>query len=365
MPKASQPITTSAEAAMSKRKSQPTSPDRRSVVLGGTALVGIVALPGSAVAVADAGLAAAADLLSGTQQLLSMLSPEQRSAASFAWNGREWTGWNYFGVTGNIKPGLRLEQMSAAQKQLAWTLLAALFSSGGLEKTRNVMLLQDILAAAGNGAGERSSERFSFAFYGTPGATGTWGFRLEGHHLTQSITVRDGRIVSVTPSSFSANPNRVTAGKHTGLNTLKAEEALARRLVGDLAPPLQARARISDGALGNIMSYAGRERANAKKVGVAAAELASAQRDLLWQLVEVYAVDYLAGPLADAQRTRVRSGDREAVHFAWYGPNTPERAFGYRVIGDGFVIEMGSVDAAAQHLHTIYHDLGNVLGRTA
>jgi hypothetical protein len=35
------------------------------------------------------------------------------------------------------------------------------------------------------------------------------------------------------------------------------------------------------------------------------------------------------------------------------------------VIGDGFVIELGSVDPAAQHLHTIYNDLGNVLGRTA
>ena len=33
------------------------------------------------------------------------------------------------------------------------------------------------------------------------------------------------------------------------------------------------------------------------------------------------------------------------------------------MIGDGFVIELGSVDPAAQHLHTIYHDLGNVLGR--
>ena len=36
-----------------------------------------------------------------------------------------------------------------------------------------------------------------------------------------------------------------------------------------------------------------------------------------------------------------------------------------KVTADGFVIEIGSVDAAAQHLHTIYHDLGNVLGRTA
>jgi hypothetical protein len=94
-----------------------------------------------------------------------------------------------------------------------------------------------------------------------------------------------------------------------------------------------------------------------------ASELSSAQRDLLWQLIETYAVDHLSSPLATPQKARVRTGDREAVHFAWYGPNTPERAFGYRVIGDGFVIELGSVDPAAQHLHTIYHDLSNVLGR--
>jgi len=35
------------------------------------------------------------------------------------------------------------------------------------------------------------------------------------------------------------------------------------------------------------------------------------------------------------------------------------------MIAATFVIEMGSVDPDAQHLHTIYHDLGNVLGRTA
>jgi hypothetical protein len=227
------------------------------------------------------------------------------------------------------------------------------------------MTLQDVLAARGDGAGQRSSERFSFAVFGTPAETGAWGVRLEGHHLHQSISVRDNQIVSVTPSSFSANPNRVTSGKHAGLNTLKDEEVLARRLIADLAPKLQAKARQSDSALRNILSYAGRERANAQKMGVAAAELTSAQRDLVGQLIETYAVTYLNPTLAAAQRVRVTSGDQEAVHFAWYGPNTAEKAFGYRVIGDGFVIEMGSVDAAAQHLHTIYHDLGNVLGRTA
>ena len=134
--------------------------------------------------------------------------------------------------------------MSAAQKEAAWNVLGAVWSPAGVAKARNVMLLQDILAASGNGAGQRSSERFSLSVFGTPAETGAWGFRCEGHHLTQSVAVRDGRIVSVTPSSFSASPNRVKSGPHTGLNTLKDEEGLARRLMADLSPKLQGRARI-------------------------------------------------------------------------------------------------------------------------
>jgi hypothetical protein len=339
-------------------------PDRRKIVFTGAALLGTAALPHAAIA-ADDGLASAGDLLGKVRGFLSGLEPDKRKAASFAWNGSEWRGWNYFGATGYIKPGLRLEQMSGAQKESAWDVLGAAWSPAGVAKARNVMLLQDILAASGNGAGQRSSERFSLAVFGTPAESGAWGFRCEGHHLTQSVAVRDGRIVSVTPSSFSAIPNRVKSGPHTGLNTLKDEEGLARRLMADLSPKLQAKARIGDTTPYNILSYAGRERANARKVGLPASELSSAQRDLLWKMIELYSIEHFPAGLSDAQRARVQSGDRQAVHFAWYAGNAPETAFGYRVIGDGFVIEMASVDAEAQHLHTIYHDLGNVLGRSA
>lgn len=338
-------------------------PDRRRVVAGGVALIGSVALPRVALSAAAAGLATAEPFAARVRAFLSSLEPEKRKAASFPWNGEAWRGWNYFGFTGYAKPGLRLEQMNAAQKEAAWNVLATLWSPAGIAKARNVMLLQDILSDMGNATGKRSSERFSLSVFGAPSDTGAWGFRFEGHHLTQSVAVRDGRIVSVTPSSFSSNPNRVPSGKHAGLNTLKNEEALARRLFADLAPPLQKRARVSDSPLRNILSYAGAERANAKKVGVPASQLSSAQRDLLWQLVETYSAEHLTSALTEAQRARVRTGEREAVHFAWYGPNTPEREFAYRVIGDSFVIEMASVDADAQHLHTIYNDLGNVLGR--
>src|SRR5262249_17956397 len=105
----------------------PIRPDRRSVVLAGTALLGMTVLP-EAAAAADAGLAPAADLLARVRALLAALEPDKQKAASFAWNGAEWRGWNYFGAGGFIKPGLRLEQMNAAQKAAAWNLLATVWS---------------------------------------------------------------------------------------------------------------------------------------------------------------------------------------------------------------------------------------------
>ena len=119
-------------------------PDRRSVVLAGIALVAAVAVPNTGSRAAEAGLATAADLLARVNQLLSSLDPEQRKIAAFAWDGPEWRGWNYFGTSDFIKPGLRLEQMSALQKAAAWDLLTTVLSADGLAKAKDVMTLQDV-----------------------------------------------------------------------------------------------------------------------------------------------------------------------------------------------------------------------------
>jgi len=339
-------------------------PSRREVVAGLAAAAAAITSSPAAAAPPPAAITSASSLVARTTQFLAGLDEAQRKAASFDWGGSEWRNWNYFGVGGYIKPGLRLEQMRPAQKDAAWALFGEVLSPAGLAKTRNVMLLQDILADAGNGRGQRSSERFSVAVFGTPAATGAFGLRLEGHHLSLSFAVRDGALVSITPAAFAALPNRVKAGRHAGLNTLKGEEQIARRLQADLAPKLKQRAQASADHLFNILSSAGRERANTAKTGVAAADMTQAQRELVWQLVETYAVEPYTGAVAATQKVRVRAGDAAAVHFAWYGPNTTEKSFGYRVIGDAFVIELGCIDGEAQHLHPVYHDLGNVLGRT-
>ncbi len=316
------------------------------------------------VGLGSVGLGSAAGLAKRTAAFLSGLDANQRKAASSDWDSSGWQSWSYYGVGGYTKPGLRLEQMTAAQKDQAWLIFAEVLSPAGLLKANNVMILQDVLAESGDGVGQRSRERFSVTVFGKPEETGPWGLRLEGHHLSLSFAVRDGVLISVTPAAFAVRPNRVTTGKHAGLKTLTGEELLARRVFADLSPKLQARASVQSRHLSNILSDAGRERSNAKKVGLALAEMATAQQDLVWQLVETYAVEPYAGAIAMAQKTRVRSGDAAAVHFAWYGPNVDGKSFGYRIIGDAFVIELGCIDGDAQHIHPIYNDLGNVLGRT-
>src|SRR5262245_936381 len=118
-------------------------PDRRRVLVAGGALIGATVIPGAAGA-AEASLGSAADLTARTRVFLAGLDPDKRKAATFAWDSREWRGWNYFGFPSVTKPGLRLEQMDAAQKDLAWSLLTGVMSPEGLKKARNVMTLQDV-----------------------------------------------------------------------------------------------------------------------------------------------------------------------------------------------------------------------------
>ncbi len=279
-------------------------PGRRDVILGGAAIAGLRCFPASPARRRD-------------WRPRTIFSPQRRSSLR-RWSRtssrpRRFPGMDRsggvgitFGASGYTKPGLRLEQMNATEKAAAWDLLSVMWSRSGLEKARNVMLLQEILAQSGDAPTQRSPERFSFSIFGQPAEQGAWGLRFEGHHLTQSMAIRDNRIVSVTPFSFSVRPARIASGKHAGLKTIKDEEQLARRLFGDLSAAQQRKARIGDTSPFNILSYAGRERANAGKVGLAAAEMSQAQRDLLWQLVEVYSIDHLPAALTAAQRGRIQ-----------------------------------------------------------
>ena len=138
---------------------------------------------------------------------------------------------------------------------------------------------------------------------------------------------------------------------------------MARQLFADLSSANQGRARIRDNAITNITAVAGQENIFRTRAGIPAADMSPTQQDLLWRIVEIYAAVHWPEPVAAAQRARVREGDQAAVHFAWAGGNEEDTRLYYRLHGDTFIIELASVDPAAQHLHTIYHDTQRTLGR--
>ena len=214
--------------------------NRRDLLVTGAAFAAAPLFPIPALAAADLG--DAAPLRGRVADFAKLLSPQESEAARFPFGGQVQQRWNFMGAGGFIKPGLRLEQMSEAQKSAAWDILSAALSPRGLEKARDVMSLQQVLIEMGSSPNARSPERYSFAIFGEPASDQTWALRLEGHHLSLTFTVANDRLTGVTPSSFSVNPNRVGGGLRSGLVTLKREDDLARRLAADLTGPAKDRA---------------------------------------------------------------------------------------------------------------------------
>ncbi len=310
---------------------------------------------------AAAEVAPATDTLARARAALALLAPEQRAAASFAFDSPTRQRWNYFGAW--RKPGLQLADMIPDQQQAALQLLASILSPEGFAKAERVMILQDVLREQGRGA-SRSRERFALAIFGTPSEGALWGFRIEGHHLSVGATLRGDAVVSVTPSSFSSDPNTVTGTAWDGLVALKEEEVLGRRLFADLEDPVSRHALIRERAFGNIIATAGRETELAARTdGVPLADLTQAQRDLALRIVEVYTTDHLAAPLAEQERSRQQRNDLDALRFGWAGGTGPDDMIYYRLSGGTMLIEFASLRGQPLHLHTIRHDPVHNLAR--
>ena len=76
--------------------------------------------------------------------------------------------------------------MQAAQK-----LLATALSAKGMKQSSQIMNdLELVLRGDGpNPAMGRDPEMYYFTVFGTPGDKAAWGWRVEGHHLSQNFTI--------------------------------------------------------------------------------------------------------------------------------------------------------------------------------
>lgn len=291
-------------------------------------------------------------------RFLAALSSEQRAKATFQFSDDERMNWHFIPKE---RKGLTLREMSPYQRHLASALLAAGLSQTGYIKAVTIMSLEDVLKALENDSGERRNpEKYHFTVFGMPSDTGTWGWRVEGHHLSQNYTVANGQAVD-GPSFFGSNPAEVRQGPRKGLRTLAGEDDLGFEVIHALDERQQKIAIVDPKAYSDILTAASRKAAlQGQPSGLPAMKMNTRQFDALRALAELYASN-LPDDLAGRRMDQINKAGRD-VYFAWAGGIKPGDPHYYRVQTPSFLIELDDTQDNANHIHSVWREFNGDFG---
>ena len=297
------------------------------------------------------------EMLNAAQAFLETLTPEQAQDAIMPFGDAERFTW-YYTPTG--RKGLPLKSMMPAQRDAALELLRTGFSEQGFNKAETIRQLEVVLFEM-SGRAFRDPDLYFFTIFGEPSEGGTWGWRYEGHHVSQHWTIIDGTALATSPQFFGANPAEVREGSMRGTRVLEAEEEMARALLHSLTPSQRTQAIINDTAPSDILTTNDRQAALQPDEGVLYSALNREQQHALVALIEEYAS---AQPpqVAQARLQRLRAAGLEQVKFAWMGGTNKGHGHYYRIQGPTFLIEYDNTQNDANHIHCVWRDFDGDFG---
>ena len=334
---------------------------RRSFLASSAALVGAGMLgrgDGHADEIHPHHVHAASIMTECANRFLAALDASQRAKATIPFATDERLNWHYIP---RPRKGLPLGEMTPPQKHLASALLAAGLSQTGYIKAVTIMSLEDVLRVIEkDSAGDYNSEKYFFSVFGVPSDSGTWGYRIEGHHLSQNYTLVNGKVTD-GPSFFGAHPAEVLQGPRKGLRTLPGEDDLGFELIHTLDEPELKVAIVEPTAYKDILTAASRKAAlQGQPSGLSASKMNGRQFDALMALMEQY-VRNVPDELAQGRRAQIHKAGRN-IHFAWSGGTNPSDLHYYRVHTPSFLIELDNTQNSANHIHSVWRDFAGDFG---
>ena len=335
-------------------------------------------LAAAALAVLAVGSTIAADrsssaMASAATKFLDSLTPEQRQEATFAFNADERLRWHFIPTEMYPRKGLLVKQMTEPQRRLAHDLLKAGLSQRGYMTASQIMDLETVLdgieavqrTRETSPRGQplvRDPEKYFFSIFGTPSTHDTWGWRVEGHHVSLHFNVVNGSLVAAAPTFFGSNPAEVREGPKKGLRILGAEEDGARALVESLDPSQRQKAIFKKEAPGDIITMANVKIDPLAPEGIPMSALNANQRALLTKLIDVY-TGYMAADIAADRVARLKKAGEDKIVFAWAGPMERGKKHYYRVQGPTFLIEYDNTQNDANHIHSVWRDFNGDFGQ--
>jgi hypothetical protein len=307
------------------------------------------------------------------EKFIGTLTAEQKDKAAIAFDDKERTKWHFVPLQDKDKKptrkGLRLQEMTAVQKEAALGLVKAGTSTEGFTKATTIMSLEAILNELEKGGNNvRNPEWYFFSVFGKPSRSGKWGWRVEGHHLSLNFTLDGSKVLGATPAFFGANPAEVKAGERKGLRTLPEAEDQARALFDSLDPD-QRKVAFQAKQFPEIEAQKTAPTVGAP-VGLAAAKLNEKQRQILNQLIKDYA-ERMPPEIAVVELQQVKEAGIDKVHFAFARDDEkPGKPYTYRVQGPTFLIEFLNVqsDSAgnpSNHIHSAWRNMQGDFGLAA
>jgi hypothetical protein len=321
---------------------------------------------------ADTQAATTARIVSAAKAVLASLDEAGRARVQFPSDSPQKAKWSNFPSGIFERNGVKLGDLTAAQKDAVMNLLTVALSRDGYQKVRDIMRGDEVLKTTDGGrGGPRGGGRgrggpggglmfgedlYYLAFVGAPSTTDPWMLQFGGHHLAINLTMA-GSQATMAPSLPAAQPATYTFEGRT-VRPLGRENDKAFALINALDDKQRGQAilgyRVSDLVLGP-----GQDGRTIQPEGLRGSAMTPAQQSMLLDIVREW-----AGIMADAY-AEPRMGEIRAsigdTYFAWSGPTTNGSAAYFRVQGPTLVIEyapQGSVD----HIHTIYRDPTNDYG---
>ena len=299
-------------------------------------------------------------MAAAAQRFLAGLSPELKARAQLAFQDEDRTTWNYVPID---RKGVSFKMLDERQRRSAIELLRTGLSEKGYKKAEAIRALEDVLRAMESGRITRDPELYYFTIFGDPRSGQTWGWRYEGHHLSQHWTIVNGTAIASSPQFLGAHPAELREGANKGSRPLAAEEDLAFALLNSLDEKQQTTAIIDARAPRDFLTTNARQAAMQEDRGVAWQDMTQPQRDKLMALIEEHVRTH-APALADERLARLRKAGLENIRFAWMGARERgESGHYYRIQGPTFLVEFDNTQNRANHIHQVWREFKGDFGR--
>jgi hypothetical protein len=317
---------------------------------------------------------ATAHIVAAAQALLTTLDEAGRAKVQFPFEGPQQTRWSNLPNPMFQREGLRLGDLTPAQRTSIMTLLSTTLSRDGYRKVTEIMRGDEVLrkaeaegrssgpgGAPGRGGARGGSVRFGedeyyLAFVGTPSVTAPWMLQFGGHHLAINLTMA-GSQASMAPSLPATQPATYTFEGRT-VRPLGNENDKAFALINALNEAQRKQAilgyRVSDLVLGP-----GQDGRTIQPEGIRASALSTPQQTMLVDLVREW-TGIMNDAFAEPRMSEIRT-NLPQTYFAWSGPTTNGSAAYFRIQGPTLVVEYAPQNSV-DHIHTIYRDPTNDYG---